>query len=119
MSNCNTIICSTLETDGEKIVLIPNREIKTLANLGNYRLIIACNINEPMGNFPIAIQVAGNNIPVLCKYGNEILANQVNKRINYPILFGNQNSTYPDGQFIIPSCNCLNKRAEESEILSA
>ena len=114
--NCNTIICSQCEVADNLVVLIPNREIKNLTNTGNYRLIIACNINTPASNYPLAIQVGTNNIPVLCKYGNEVLANQVNKRVNYPIGYGNNNSNYTDGQFVITSCECLNARGTESAV---
>ena len=113
---CNTIICSNCEISDDLVVLVPNTPIKTLTNTGNYRLVVACNINTPASNLPLAIQVGTNNIPVLCKYGNEILANQVNKRVNYPIGYGNQNSNYENGQFVILSCNCLNARSVVTEI---
>ena len=108
--NCNTIVISNVTTTTDTVVLIPKQAIKNLVNTGNYRLIIACNVPEATSNFPIAIQVGENNIPVLCKYGNELLASQVNKRVNYPIGFGNNNSNYVNGQFVILSCNCLNER---------
>ena len=110
---CNTIICSSATTTDTGVVLIPNRTIKNLINTENYRLIIACNV-EATANLPLYIQVNGTNIPVLCKYGNELLANQVNKRVNYPIGYGNQNSSYTDGQFVILSCSCLNPRGTET-----
>jgi hypothetical protein len=110
----NEIIISNVQTDTDTVVLIPNREIKNLVNTGNYRLIIACNVPDATSNFPIAIQVGANNIPVLCKYGNELLANQLNKRVNYPIGYGNTNSNYANGQFVITSCRCLNPRGTET-----
>ena len=113
--NCNTIICSNLTTGTDNVVLIPNRTITNVSNLGNYRLILACNIPEATANYPVFIQVGSNNVPVLCKYGNEILANQLNRRVNYPIIFGNQNSSYANGQFVIPSCCNINPRGTESE----
>lgn len=109
--NCNTIICSSSETTTTGIILIPNRVVKTLENTCNYRLIIACNINTPTNNLPVFIQTAIGNIPVLCKYGNTIYANQLNKRVNYPIGYGNENENYELGQFVILSCNCLNKKS--------
>ena len=112
--NCNTIICSNITTDTDEVVLIPNTPIKTLVNTGNYRLIIACNIPEATANYPVAIQVGDNNIPVLCKYGNEILANQLNRRVNYPIGYGSENTGYVNGQFVIQSCCNLNQRGVES-----
>ena len=116
--NCgnNTIVCSNLTTGTDNVVLIPNQEIRNLTNTGNYRLVIACNIPEPTANYPVFIQVGTNNIPVLCKYGNELLANQFNKRVNYPIGYGNQNSNYANGQFVIMSCCNLNARGTESAV---
>jgi hypothetical protein len=112
---CNdTIICSNLTTGTDNVVLIPNREIKNLTNTGNYRLIIACNIPEATANYPVFIQVGTNNIPLLCKYGNELLANQLNRRVNYPLGYGNQNTNYANGQFVITSCNCINPRGTET-----
>lgn len=108
--NCNTIFISNIETTTDTVVLVPKQAIKNLTNTGNYRLIIACNVPEATSNFPIAIQVGTNNIPVLCKYGNELLASQINKRVNYPIGYGSDNSNYTNGQFVILSCNCLNER---------
>ena len=114
---CNdTIVCSNLTTGTDNVVLIPNQEIKTLVNTGNYRLIIACNIPAPTANYPVFIQVGANNVPVLCKYGNEILANQLNKRVNYPIGYGSDNSNYTNGQFVITSCCNLNPRGTESAV---
>jgi hypothetical protein len=109
--NCNTIVCSNLTTGTNEVVLIPNTPIKTLRNTGNYRLILATNIPEATSNFPVSIQVGENNIPVLCKYGNQIYASQLNRRVNYPIGYGNQNAEYTNGQFVITSCNCLNPRS--------
>ena len=110
----NTIICSNLTTGTNDVVLIPNQTIKTLVNTGNYRLIIACNIPEATANYPIFIQVGENNIPVLCKYGNQILANQLNRRVNYPIGYGNENEGYVNGQFVIQSCCNINPRGTET-----
>ena len=110
----NTIICSNLTTGTNEVVLVPNTPIKTVTNLGNYRLILACNIPEATGNYPVAIQVGENNVPVLCKYGNQVLANQLNRRVNYPIGYGNQNAGYTNGQFVIQSCCNLNARGTET-----
>lgn len=111
--NCNTIICSSVTTTDTGVILIPNRTVKNLINTGNYRLIIACNV-EATANLPVYIQTSLGNIPVLCKYGNEVIANMLNKRVNYPIGYGNQNPNYTEGQFIILSCSCLNPRGTET-----
>lgn len=110
MCNNNMIICSSLTTGTNEVVLIPNQAIKTVTNLGNYRLVLACNIPEATANYPVSIQVGENNIPVLCKYGNQVLANQLNRRVNYPIGYGNENTGYTNGQFVIQSCCNLNPR---------
>ena len=107
------IICSKSETTATGVILIPNTTINP-ANLSSGQLVIACNINTPTANQPLYIQTAQGNAPVLCKYGNNILANQVNKRVPYPIAFGNQNAEYTTGQFVIQSCACLNGREPET-----
>lgn len=116
MNNC--IVCSNLTTTDTGVVLIPNRTVRNLTNTGNYRLICACNIPDATSNLPVYIQVTINNevvnIPVLCKYGNTVLPNMLNKRFNYPIGYGNENSAYTDGQFVITSCCGLNKRGTET-----
>ena len=110
----NTIIVSNVTTGTNEIVLVPNQAIKNVTNLGNYRLIIACNTPEATANYPVAIQVGENNIPLLCKYGNQVLANQLNRRIPYFIGYGNQNTDYTNGQFSVFNTRCLNARGTES-----
>lgn len=110
----NTIIVSNTTAGTDEIVLIPNQEIKNLSNLGNYRLIIACNTPEATANYPVAIQVGENNIPLLCKYGNQILANQLNRRVVYCIGYGNENEGYINGQFMLFNIRCLNSRGIET-----
>lgn len=106
---CDTIIISSTETTDTGVILIPNQDI-TPGNLSCGRLILACNINTPTANQPLFIQTTAGNCPVLCKFGNNILANMINKRVPYPIMFGNENTSYSDGQFVISSCANLNKR---------
>ena len=103
--NCNTIFCSNAVTDTDSVVLVPNREIKTLENTGCYRLVICCNATAT-ANEPVFIQVNGVNIPVLCKAGNTVYANQLAKRRNYGIMYGNENENYTDGQFVIQDRIC-------------
>ena len=103
------IICSQSTTTGTGVVLIPNVAV-TPTNLSEYRFIIACNINTPTANLPVYIQTTVGNVPVLCKFANTLYANQLNKRVNYPLIYGNQNENYTEGQFVIPSCNCINPR---------
>ena len=103
--NCNTIYCSNAETTQTTVVLVPNREIKTLENVGCYRLVVCCNATAT-ANLPVFIQVGTTNIPVLCHAGNVVYANQLDKRRCYPIIYGNENPNYTDGQFVIQGNIC-------------
>lgn len=115
MNNCNnTIICSNCQVSDNMVILIPNKNIKNLENACTYKLVCACNINTPESNYPLAVKVGENSIPVLCKYANQLLANQINKRTCYPIGYGNDNPNYKNGQFVILSCRCINKKGTES-----
>ena len=105
MSCNNTIYVSNATTTDDMVILIPNRAIKTLENTGCYRLIICCNATATT-NLPVFIQVNGVNIPVLCKAGNTVYANQLQKRVNYSIMYGNQNAGYVNGQFVIQDRLC-------------
>ena len=101
----NTIFCSTVETTSTGVILIPNRTVKNISNTGSYGLVI-CNNAAATENLPVFIQTAIGNIPVLCKAGNTMYANQLNTRVRYPIMYGNQNDNYPDGQFVVTSRVC-------------
>ena len=103
--DCNTIYCSNAITGDDSVVLVPNRAIKTLENTGSYRLVICCNATAT-SNLPVYIEVNGVDIPVLCKAGNVIYANQLQKRKNYGIMYGNENPDYTDGQFVIQDRIC-------------
>lgn len=101
----NTIFVSNATTGDTEIILVPNTPIKTLDNTGCYRLIICCNAVAET-NLPVTIQVNGVNIPVLCKAGNVVYANQLQKRRNYAIMYGNENPGYVNGQFVIQDRIC-------------
>ena len=102
---CNTIFVSNVIMGDTDVVLVPNRAIKTLENCGCYRLVICCNATAT-ANLPVFIQVNGVNIPVLCKAGNTMYANQLQKRKNYGIMYGNQNADYTNGQFVVQDKVC-------------
>ena len=102
---CNTIYCSNTITNDDSVVLVPNRAIKTLENTGCYRLVICCNATAT-ANLPIFIQVNGESIPVLCKAGNTVYSSQLKKRVNYAIMYGNENAGYVNGQFVIQDRIC-------------
>ena len=103
--NCNTIFCSNVINGDDSVVLVPNQDIKTLENTGSYRLVI-CNSAIASSNSPVFIQVNGVNIPVLCKAGNVVYSSQLQKRRNYGIMYGDQNSDYINGQFVIQDRIC-------------
>ena len=103
--NCNTIYVSNVIMGDDNVTLVPNRAIKTLDNTGCYRLVI-CNSAIATANVPVFIQVNGVNIPVLCKAGNTVYSSQLQKRRNYGIMYGNQNTGYVNGQFVIQDRIC-------------
>ena len=103
--DCNTIYVSNVIMGDTNVVLVPNRAIKTLENCGCYRLVICCNATAT-SNQPVFIQVNGVNIPVLCKAGNTMYANQLVKRKNYSIMYGNQNENYTNGVFVVQDRVC-------------
>ena len=103
--NCNTIYCSNATTTDTTVVLVPNRDIKTLENRGCYRLVICCNATAT-SNLPVTIQVNGVNIPVICRAGNTVYANMLQKRRNYGIMYGNDNANYTNGVFVIQDKLC-------------
>lgn len=103
--NCNTIYCSSATTTDTTVVLVPNRAIKTLDNTGCYNLVICCNATAT-ANLPVMIQVNGVSIPVLCKAGNTVYSSQLQKRRNYEIMYGSDNSLYTNGQFVIQDRIC-------------
>ena len=113
MNNRTIFITSIDTTVTDAIVLVPNREIKNMINANNYTLIVACNV-EATSNLPVKIQTASGNIDVLCKYGNTVIANMINKRTRYVVGYGNENTNYALGQFVIFNCNCLNARGTET-----
>lgn len=103
--NCNTIYCSNATTTDTTIVLIPNREIKTIENTGCYRLVICCNATAT-SNLPVYLQINGTSIPILCKAGNVVYANSLQKRKSYSIMYGNENPNYTNGQIVIQDRIC-------------
>lgn len=99
----NTMYCSSVVTTDTEIILVPNRDVKNLTNAGSYGLVI-CNGTAAAANLPVFIRTTIADIPVLCKAGNTMYANQLNTRVRYPIMYGSGNDNYEDGQFVITSC---------------
>ena len=96
----NTMKISSLEMASDSVILIPNREVKNLTNATCYRIIICCNV-EASANLPVFVRTNIGDIPVLCRFGNTLYANHLNKRRMYRIGYGNENSNYELGQFVI------------------
>lgn len=104
--NCTpvqTIKISSITTTDTGVVLVPSTTISEsdLTNSFKYILIIPCTLTTD-SILPIYIQTALGNIPVLCsKTANPIISNQIRKMTNYLLIYGNKNSEYPGGQFVI------------------
>ena len=103
--NCNTIYVSNVITGDDSVTLVPNRAIKTIENTGCYRLVLCSNAGAT-GNLPVFIQINGVNIPVLCKAGNTVYSSQLRTRVNYSIMYGNENTNYTNGQIVIQNRIC-------------
>lgn len=106
--NDNTIFITKIRETANKILLIPNREVK-LANLGNlcnYKLIIGCGLKAE-NNVPVFISTDDGEIPLLSKYANDVYASQLKIRYCYYIGYGNDNLLYDFGQFVIFQNLCL------------
>ena len=110
----NTMYCSSVVTTDTEVILVPNREVRNLTNAGCYGLVICCG-TAAAANLPVFIRTAVGDIPVLCKAGNTMYANQLNTRIRYPIMYGNQNENYINGQFVITSKVCPRTAATAPE----
>lgn len=110
----NTMYCSSVVTTDTEVILVPNREVKNLTNAGCYGLVICCG-TAAAANLPVFIRTAVGDIPVLCKAGNTMYANQLNTRIRYPIMYGNQNENYINGQFVITGKVCPRAAATAPE----
>ena len=98
--DCNTIYCSNVIMGDTNVILVPNREIKTIDNCGCYKLVICCSATAT-ANLPVYIQINGVNIPVLCKAGNVVYSSQLQKRKCYRIMYGSENPDYTNGQIVI------------------
>lgn len=107
MCNCNTIYITSLTTTSTGVVLIPNRTITqtNLANTFNYNLVIACGL-KATNSLPVFIQTNAGNVPLLDKYANPVYSNQLKTRTRYCVGYGNTNTNYTLGQFIVKNNLC-------------
>jgi hypothetical protein len=120
MTCCNNTIKITSVTTGtSEVVLIPARTITqtNLTDMGRYQLIIGCGL-KATSSLPVYIQTSVGNIPLLSKYANQVYANQLRTRHQYYIAFGNENSSYTNGQFVLLNnlcCLACNTSVTETE----
>ena len=107
MNNCNTIFITNLTTTATEVILIPNRQITqiNLTNAFKYNLIIACGLKST-NSLPIFIQTSAGNIPILDKFANPVFSNQLRTRYKYCVGYGNQNTNYTLGQFLVLNNLC-------------
>lgn len=113
--NCNTMYCSSATTDEDSVKLVPNMNVKTLINTETYGLII-CTGAAASANRPVFITTSIGDIPVLCKAGNTVYANQLKTRMRYTVMYGDENENYTDGQFVIQNCIDPRSAITESEM---
>lgn len=108
MCNCNRIYITSLTTTSTGVVLIPSRQIQqiNLTNTGKYELIIACGL-KATNSLPIFIQTSAGNIPLLDKFANPVFSNQLRTRYKYCLGYGNENTNYTLGQFVVFNNLCV------------
>lgn len=119
MCNCNTIYITSLTTTSTGVVLIPNRTITqtNLANTFNYNLVIACGL-KATNSLPVFIQTSAGNVPLLDKYANPVYSNQLRTRTRYCVSYGNTNTNYTLGQFLVRNNLCCACSSVNSSVKS-
>lgn len=114
----DTILITGLTDNGTNIILIPNRAIinTNLANGEMYNLRLACGMRGlASSTLPILIQTSSANIPLLDRFGNTVLPNQLFTRRNYKVGFGRGNTTvYGSGQLVMQCNLCIGCTATTS-----
>lgn len=108
MCENNTIYITSLTTTDTGVILIPNRQITqtNLTNAFKYGLIIACGL-KATNSLPVFIQTSGGNVPILNKFANPVYSNQLKTRTKYCVGYGNQNTNYTLGQFVVFNNLCV------------
>lgn len=120
MCNCNRICITSLTTTDTGVVLIPSRQIQqtNLTNTGKYELIIACGL-KATNSLPVFIQTSAGNVPLLDKYANPVFSNQLRTRYKYCIGYGNKNTNYTLGQFVVFNNLCASCGSISSPVVSS
>lgn len=66
----------------------------TLTNLKDYCLITCQSIPSGVGTLPVVISNGTATIPVLCRKGNTLRADQIRSRRKYKVTYGNDTSHF-------------------------
>lgn len=106
--NCNcikTIFVNGLTDNGKQNILVPSSTISEIEDLSNAYLIIACGLKANDNN-PVYLQLENDVVPILTKYGNNVVANQLKKRTRYYLLTGTNNADMKNGHLIIQNNLC-------------
>ena len=110
----NFIYITSITTTGTGVILIPSSPITSLYNLLTTRLIIKCGLTAT-ANLPVYIQTTLGNIPLLDKFGNNVFAHQLRTRYAYCLGYGNDNTEFATGQFVVFNRMCNNTRTTTVE----
>lgn len=105
----NFIYVTSITTTGTGVILVPSRAISSLYNLLTTKLIIKCGLTATE-NLPVYIQTTLGNVPLLDKYGNNVYAHQLRTRYAYCLGYGNENTLFDIGQFVVFNRLCSNTR---------
>lgn len=105
----NFIYISSVTTTGTGVILVPSTPIASLYNLLTAKLVIKCGLTAT-ANLPVYIQTTLGNIPLLDKYGNNVFAHQLRTRYAYCLGYGNENTAFTEGQFVVFNRLCYNTR---------
>lgn len=105
----NFIYITSITTTGTAVVLVPSQAISSLYNLLTTKLVIRCGLTAT-ANLPVYIQTTLGNIPLLDKYGNNVFAHQLRTRYAYCLGYGNENTAFTEGQFVVFNRLCGNTK---------
>ena len=110
----NFMYITSVTTTGTGVILIPSTPISSLYNLLTTKLVIKCGLTAT-ANLPVYIQTTLGNIPLLDKFGNNVFARQLRTRYAYCLGYGNENTEFAAGQFVVFNKMCNNTRTTTVE----
>ena len=70
-------------------------------------------------SLPIFIQTSAGNIPLLDKFANPVFSNQLRTRYKYCLGYGNKNTNYTLGQFVVFNNLCASCGSISSSVVSS